>query len=341
MLHIYDANLSSIYVNFDHYFYCMKKDISILINRSEIAAGTRGASLGAEALMAAARSQGSTFFSRYPKVRIADQNDLLDYPDSHPFAKRINGFEHVYTSVSSQVSACLTDEHFPLVIAGDHASASGTIAGIKDAYPNSRLGVVWIDAHADLHTPYTTPSGNMHGMPLAIALCEDNLVCKSNNVDSETVAIWDRLKNIGFSGPKIKSEDLVFIALRDFEAQESALIDQNAISVIPVDEVTNQGTEHIVKQTLSLLQDCDILYVSFDVDSMDPSLTSLGTGTPVKNGLTPIQAKEILDGLCQDERLVCLEFVEINPCLDEKMNKMAEVAFGLLESVASTIENRK
>ena len=231
--------------------------------------------------------------------------------------------------------------NFPLVIAGDHASASGTIAGIKDAYPNSRLGVVWIDAHADLHTPYTTPSGNMHGMPLAIALCEDNLVCKSNNVDSETVAIWDRLKNIGFSGPKIKSEDLVFIALRDFEAQESALIDQNAISVIPVDEVTNQGTEHIVKQTLSLLQDCDILYVSFDVDSMDPSLTSLGTGTPVKNGLTPIQAKEILDGLCQDERLVCLEFVEINPCLDEKMNKMAEVAFGLLESVASTIENRK
>ena len=84
-----------------------------------------------------------------------------------------------------------------------------------------------------------------------------------------------------------------------------------------------------------------MLYVSFDVDSMDPSLTSLGTGTPVKNGLSPNQAKEILNGLCQDKRLVCLEFVEINPCLDEKMNKMAEVAFGLLESAANTIENRK
>ncbi len=319
----------------------MKKDISLLINRSEIGAGTRGASLGADALMAAARNQGSAYFSRYPKVRIADRNELLDHPDTHPFAKRIQGFEQVYTSVSNQVSACLSDDHFPLIIAGDHASASGTIAGIKDAYPDSRLGVVWIDAHADLHTPYTTPSGNMHGMPLAIAFCEDNLTCKSNDVDSETIAFWDRLKNIGFSGPKIKSEDLVFIALRDFEAQESALIDQHAISVIPVDEVTNHGAGHIVKQTLNLLQDCDILYVSFDVDSMDPSLTSLGTGTPVKNGLTPNQAKEILNGLCQDERLVCLEFVEINPCLDEKMNKMAEVAFGLLESVTSTIENRK
>jgi arginase len=95
-----------------------------------------------------------------------------------------------------------------------------------------------------------------------------------------------------------------------------------------------------VKHTLGLLKDCDILYVSFDVDSMDPSLTSLGTGTPVKNGLTPDQAKEILVGLCQDPRVICTEFVEINPCLDDKMNKMAEVAFGLLESVASTIANR-
>jgi arginase len=340
MLQLSVAFLSGIYVNFDTYFNRMKKDISLLINRSEIAAGTRGSSLGADALMAAARNQGSAFFARYPKVRIADRNELLDHPDTHPFAKRIHGFEQVYTTVSHQVAACLSDDHFPLVIAGDHASASGTIAGIKEANPDKRLGVVWIDAHADLHTPYTTPSGNMHGMPLAISLCEDNLICKSNDVDAETIDIWDRLKNIGFSGPKINTEDLVFISLRDFEAQESALIDQYSISVIPVEQVTNEGTEQIVKQTLELLKNCDMLYVSFDVDSMDPSLTSLGTGTPVKNGLSPSQAKEILNGLCQDERLVCLEFVEINPCLDEKMNKMAEVAFGLLESVASTIENR-
>jgi len=318
----------------------MKKEISLLINRSEIAAGTRGSSLGADALMAAARSQGNGFFARYPMVRIADRNELLDHKDAHPFAKRINGFEFVYSSVANQVSACLSDEHFPLVLAGDHASASGTIAGIKEAYPDKRLGLVWIDAHADLHTPYTTPSGNMHGMPLAIALCEDNMQCKSNEVDQDTVAIWDRLKNIGFSGPKILAKDLVFIALRDFETQESALIDQHSISVIPVSQVNEEGTAQIVQQTLSILKDCEILYVSFDVDSMDPSLTSLGTGTPVKNGLTPVQAKEILVGLCEDQRVICAEFVEINPCLDDKMNRMAELAFGLLESVASTIENR-
>ncbi len=318
----------------------MKKEISLLINRSEIAAGTRGSSLGADALMAAARSQGNGFFARYPMVRIVDRNELLDYKDMHPFAKRINGFENVYLSVANQVSACLSDDHFPLVLAGDHASASGTIAGIKETYPDKRLGLVWVDAHADLHTPYTTPSGNIHGMPLAIALCEDNMPCKSNEVDQSTVAIWERLKNIGFSGPKFFAKDLVYIALRDFEVQESTLIDQYEISVIPVSQVNEEGASQIVKQTLGLLKDCDILYVSFDVDSMDPSLTSMGTGTPVKNGLSPDQAKEILVGLCQDPRVICTEFVEINPCLDDKMNKMAEVAFGLLESVASTIENR-
>jgi arginase len=318
----------------------MKKEISLLINRSEIAAGTRGSSMGADALMAAARSQGNGFFARYPKVRIADRNELLDQEDSHPFAKRINGFEHVYSSVVSQVSACLSDNHFPLILAGDHASASGTIAGIKETYPDKRLGLVWIDAHADLHTPYTTPSGNMHGMPLAIALCEDNLVCKSNEVDQETVAIWERLKQIGYSGPKFLTKDLVFIALRDFESQESALIEQHAISVIPVDEVNAEGTKRTVERTLSHLSECDILYVSFDVDSMEPALTSMGTGTPVKNGLSPQQAKEILVGLCEDPRVVCTEFVEINPCLDEKMNRMAEIAFGLLEAVTSTIEKR-
>ncbi len=318
----------------------MKKEISLLINRSEIAAGTRGSSMGSDALMAAARSQGNGFFAKFPMVRIADRNELLDHKDAHPFAKRINGFEHVYTAVANQVSACLSDAHFPLVIAGDHASASGTIAGIKETYPEKRLGVIWIDAHADLHTPYTTPSGNMHGMPLAIALCEDNIRSKSNEVDHDTVAIWERLKQIGFSGPKLFAEDLVFIALRDFETQESALIDQYSISVIPVSQVNEEGTKRTVENTLALLSECDILYVSFDVDSMDPAWTSLGTGTPVKNGLTPEQAKEILIGLCEDSRVICAEFVEINPCLDEKMNRMAEVAFGLLESVASTIENR-
>jgi arginase len=180
----------------------------------------------------------------------------------------------------------------------------------------------------------------MHGMPLAIALCEDNTACKSNEVDHETAAIWERLKDIGYSGPKLLAKDLVFIALRDFESQESALIDQHAISVIPVEQVNEEGTKRTVERTLSLLSECDILYVSFDVDSMEPALTSMGTGTPVKNGLSPQQAKEILVGLCENPRVICAEFVEINPCLDEKMNRMAEIAFGLLEAVTSTIEKR-
>ena len=89
---------------------------------------------------------------------------------------------------------------------------------IKQADPNKRLGVVWIDAHADFHSPYTTPSGNMHGMPLAMVTAMDNEACEVNDVEEETEALWERIKAIGGRGPKISPKDIVFIGVRDTEA---------------------------------------------------------------------------------------------------------------------------
>lgn len=315
----------------------MKKDITILINRSEITAGTRGSSLGPDAVITAARNKGKSFFGDYPIEEIKHVNHLLDQQTKHQYAKRIDGLFSIYSSLNESVSKLLLANKFPFVIAADHGSAGGTIAGIKTAFPEKRLGIIWIDAHADIHTPYTTPSGNMHGMPLATVLSQDNLACKINDLSDETFDYWNKLKNIGGISPKANAEDLVFIAVRDTEEQEDAIMDELNIKNYKVSEVHEKGIAKVISEIESKLSDCDIIYVSFDVDSMDPEMTSHGTGTPVKNGLSPKQAEEILNLLAANDKTVCIEFVEVNPCLDEKINKMADVTADLVESVLETL----
>lgn len=317
----------------------MKNKIKLIINKSEITAGTRGSSLGPEAMMAAARRIDNLFFGKYPIAYVKDENHLLDEKVKYPFAKRIEGLVQVFESVSSEVKSVIEENNFPVVVSGDHGSAGGTITGIKAAYPNKRLGVVWIDAHGDLHTPYTTPSGNMHGMPMATALAEDNKQVQKNEISEEETKLWNELKTMHTNGPRVKSEDLVFVAVRDTEEQEDALIDRLEITNHSVEQVRNKGKKAIMHEILSQLNECDIIYISFDVDSMDPVHTSHGTGTPVENGLFPDEAEYFLTELAKNKKTVCIEFVEVNPCLDEKTNKMAEVAFDLLEKTINELEN--
>lgn len=315
-------------------------NIVFLINKSEITAGSCGSSLGPEAIITAARQKQSTFFSDNEIQYLSHVNHLLDTSTKHPFAKRIDGLVFIYNELCTQVATLLSNKIFPFVIAADHGSAGGTIAGIKTAFPNKRIGVVWIDAHADIHTPYTTPTGNMHGMPLATALNEDNLSAKVNEVTEETVKLWNELKNIGAIAPKISPVDIVYIAVRDTEPQEDAIINQLQIKNYQVQEVREKGVSVVMDEIFIKLKDCDLIYVSFDVDSMDPDLTSYGTGTPVKNGLTIDEAHDILTHLAQNEKTACIEIVEVNPCLDEKKNKMGEIAFFLIESITKTLKKQ-
>jgi arginase len=317
----------------------MSRDITLLINRSEITAGTRGASLGPDAIFTAARKNNNPLFVKYPIVEIKDLNYLLDSPTNFQFAKRIDGLLSIYNELNEIVSSLLLKNRFPLILAADHGSAGGTIAGIKTAFPTKRIGVVWIDAHADIHTPYTTPSGNIHGMPLATVLNEDNLPCKLNDLSEETIQYWEKLKHIGGVAPKVNAEDIVYIAVRDTEDQENKIIDRLQIRNYTVDELRAKGILTVINEIEAKLNDCDIIYVSFDVDSMDPELTSHGTGTPVKNGLHPNEANELLTLLAKNKKTSCIEFVEVNPCLDEKVNKMAEVTLNLVESVLNTLSN--
>src|SRR4051812_14288337 len=151
------------------------KNIKLIEVPSEIGAGTRGASLGIEAIKIAALDFMSNFFVHFPSEKIPTENKLLYEPIESPYAKRIKGIARMYERVSKAVNDSIKNNFFPVVLSGDHSTAGATIAGIKLAKPKSRVGVIWIDAHADLHTPYTTPSGNVHGMSLAVSINQDNI----------------------------------------------------------------------------------------------------------------------------------------------------------------------
>ncbi len=314
------------------------RKIKLVEVRSEIAAGTRGASLGVDALKIASLDKKSGFFSQFDPINIPDANNFLWKGNKHPHAKYIDGVYQVLKNVYSAIESLRLEKKFPIVLAGDHSTAAGTIMGIKAAHPEKRLGVIWIDAHADLHTPFTTPSGNMHGMPLAMAAHLDNLDSRVNDPGSETLVYWEKIKKIGGDFPKIDPKDIVFISVRDTEEPENQLINRFDIKNFTTQEVRNNGIKKVAAEALALLKDCQQLYISFDVDSLDSSI-SVGTGTPVPNGLTVEEAIQLNAELIKDKRVCCWEIVEVNPTLDSE-NTMAEIAFEVLEiTTKSLVDN--
>ncbi|MCC6251901.1 MAG: arginase [Bacteroidia bacterium] len=315
----------------------MHKKVKFIEVKSEIGAGTRGASLGVDAIKIAALDYGSSLFKSIDSVEIKHENHLLFEAVGSPFAKRLKGVLNIYERLSKSVSDTLKKNEFPIVLAGDHSTAGGTLAGIKAAYPKQRLGAIWIDAHADIHSPYTTPTGNLHGMPVAASLGEDNLNNKINKPDKETIELWNKLKKVGYAGPKISYRDLVYIALRDLEPEEEYLLKTNKVKVFTTAELRRNGVEKITREALAHLGSCHNIYVSFDVDSMDSSI-SKGTGTPVRNGITEKEAGSLCVRLVQNGKVCCFEICEVNPTLD-KQNLMAENTFEILQKVVAQLTN--
>jgi arginase len=311
----------------------MSKNIQFIFNPSELGAGTRGASLGPEAIRTAARTKGSRLFSQFEIQKVDDLNDLLDAPTNFQFAKYIDGLSTVFASLTDKILGCISNEALPLLISGDHSAAAGTLAALKKAYPDKRIGVVWIDAHADIHSPYTTPSGNIHGMPIAAALGLDHLHLAKNQLDAQTKSHWDALKSKAFL-----AQDLVYIGVRDTEPEEDAVISELNLRNYTVAELRQKSLQTCLQEITQKLAACDLLYVSFDVDSIDPEETSFGTGTPVANGLSFAEADQILTYFAQDAKLCAVEIVEVNPCLDDEKNKMAEHALELIEHIISQLD---
>lgn len=309
----------------------MERSIELIKNRSDIGAGTRGADLGIDAMEIAAINKGSLFFKQFPHVDVPTRNETVYESNPSPFAKHIKEIYQQCKHLSFAVETSLSKGNFPLVFSGDHSSGIGTVSGISAAFPEKVIGIIWIDAHADIHSPYTTPSGNMHGMPLAALLNIDNLKDRINDIDSETLKYWEKLKGLGKNESKIDPGHLIYFGVRDTEAPENHLMEELGIKNFKVEEVRERSIKTCVAESLLQLKDCDIIYLSFDVDSMDSDLVSEGTGTPVPKGFEPTEIIQILNGFLHDSKVLCMEIVEVNPLLDKQGNKMAEIAFDILE----------
>jgi arginase len=307
------------------------REISIVEISAEFGAGTRGSSLGVDALRFACLKKGYNFFLELPYVYIEGDPDRLADRINFPRAKRIDLILELYGRIVDRMHKVFAAGRFPFIVSGDHSNATGTIAALKSFYPNKRVGVVWIDAHGDLHTPYTSPSGNIHGMPVGAILNLDNKIPGRNDPSPDTVAHWEEMCRIGGIAPKITPDDLVFIGIRDLEQEEWDVIEQNNILYFTSTDVNASGAWEVVQSTFDHLSHCDLLYVSFDVDSMDEHMVP-GTGTPVEDGLSYGQAKILLREFWKSPKLACMEITEINPLLDYN-NQTAEMAADLIHAV--------
>ena len=316
----------------------MFKAIKIIKNRSDIGAGTRGSDMGIDAIEIAAINKKNNYFDLFDYTDIATENESIYNKVNNSFAKRIDSVLKQCTRLSNYVKVTLQENNFPIVLSGDHSSALGTISGVKAAFSKETVGVVWIDAHADIHSPYTSPSGNIHGMPLAAALADDNLDSQINEVSRETSDLWERMKNIGVLGPKITADNVVYFGVRDTEAPEEKQIEKLGIKNYTVSEIRYRGLEKCVNEAIEKLSNCDVIYISFDVDSMDCDMISYGPGPPVNKGFDQEEVTQIMKLFIETKKVVCLELVEVNPLLDLKGNVMAETAFDVLDDVTKTIQ---
>lgn len=314
------------------------KIIQFLEVKSDIGAGIPGASLGVDAIKKIASNYGSDFFKQYQSKEIKNDIFLNEEKEDSIYARKIQDILEINEVVAKEVKNILEEGNLPIVLSGDHSTSMGTIAGIKMAYKDAKIAVIWIDAHSDLHSPYTTPSGNMHGMPVLASLGEDNISMKVNELDITTKEYWERCKKIGNISPKIHYEDLVYVGLRDYEGAENNLLQQNNVCVISVDEVRSKGINDAIAKIVKTIQLSDYTYISFDVDSLDPSV-SCGTGISVPHGLQEKEVTDLILGLLDTGKVCCFEITEINPSRDTE-KPMEEVACTILQKIVRHLQNK-
>lgn len=216
--------------------------------------------------------------------------------------------------LAAMIDTEVENGRFPLIIGGDHSIAIGSLAGISKHYKN--LGVIWYDAHGDLNTHLTSPSGNIHGMPLAASLGLGH----------------EKLTSIYGYKPKVKPENIVIIGARSLDEGERALIREQGIRVYTMHEIDRVGMPKVIEETIAYLKErTDGVHLSLDLDGLDPS-EAPGVGTPVIGGLTYRESHLAMEMLEEADIITSAEFVEVNPILDDK-NKTATVAVGLVGSL--------
>lgn len=284
----------------------------------DLGSGRRGVDMGPSAI----RIAGINERLREMGNRVLDEGDLdiknmeeIRVGDNR--ARYLQEITRASRILSGRVATIVGKGHFPLVLGGDHAIAVGTVSGIAAHCRRARkkLGLLWVDAHGDINTPATSPSGNIHGMPLAAIL-----------------GLGPRdLTTIGGRSPKVDPAHVSLVGIRSLDDGEKRHLKETGVQVFTMADIDRQGIHRVMKKALARVgAGTDYVHVSFDLDAVDPTVAP-GVGTPVKGGLDYREAHQIMEFVCDSRMMTSLELVEVNPILDEK-NASADFAVELVQS---------
>jgi arginase len=292
-----------------------QQPISVIGMPMDLGQGRRGVDMGPSAiryaqLHAALKALG---------YEIEDLGDIqvpspesIDIGDQH--LKFLSAICDVNETLANAVLDVIKRKRFPLVLGGDHSMAIGTIAGVAKRY--NHLGLIWYDAHGDLNTGETSPSGNIHGMPLAASL---------------GIGHSDLIRVGGYT-PKVKPENVVLIGIRELDKGEQDIAREMGLKVFTMHEIDRLGLARVMEEALYIVgKGTDGVHLSFDLDGLDPK-DAPGVGTPVHGGITYRESHLALEMMSEAQIITSAEFVEVNPILD-RQNRTAEVAVALISSL--------
>ncbi len=294
--------------------------VSLIGAPTDIGAGARGASMGPEALRVAGIAQAIAQFG----LTVKDCGNLQG--PANPWLPAVDGFRHLHEVVQwnqllhDAMLAELQAGHLPAMLGGDHCLGIGSISAVARhcKAQGKKLRVLWLDAHADFNTATMTPSGNIHGMPVA---------CLCGKGPRELVEIG------GFShdSPALNPKDLRQVGIRSVDAGEKKLVHDMGIEVFDMRYIDEMGMRSAMELALALVDKNTHLHVSLDVDFLDPDIAP-GVGTTVRGGPTYREAQLCMEMIADTGRMASLDIVELNPAFDIR-NRTAELAVDLVESL--------
>ncbi|MHB8567470.1 MAG: arginase [Nitrososphaerales archaeon] len=295
------------------------KEIEIIGVPLDLGADRRGVDMGPSAI----RYAGLSEKLKALRFRVSDNGNIptpiaevsrVEYSN----AKYLSQVRDVCLELSKAVISSLRSGRFPLVLGGDHSIAIGTLSGIYRANPAEDFGVIWIDAHGDYNTPEISPSGNIHGMSLAISSGQGEKWFPSPR--------WPKRA--------VDPHRIVIVGARQLDPDEKLNLKKMGVHVFSMADIDRRGMKDVMSEALKLAG--DRLHVSFDMDVVDPS-EAPGVGTPVRGGVTYREAHLAMEMIHESSRMISLEVVEVNPILDQQ-NATAELAVELiLSSMGKTI----
>ncbi len=293
----------------------LNKNISIIGVPLDLGASLRGSNLGPDAIRYAGikkRLERIGYDVKDEGDVIVRREEAVTVPGSN--LKNLNVVVDVNKQLCEKVDKVMKEGRFPVVLGGDHSIAIGTIKGVL--HNVRKLGVIWFDAHGDINTNETTPSGNIHGMPVATLL---GLGAKE-------------LKEIGGEEYTLDKKNIVYIGSRDLDAPERTAMKELGMHVFTMHEIDKLGIVAVLEEAIRIASDgTDGIHVSFDMDVLDPEVAP-GTGTKVKGGMDYREAHLSMEMIARTEKLVSVEFVEVNPLLDH-VNMTGEAAAALSGSL--------